>query len=343
MSITSLLIVGGDPEAHAAANAAARLAFPSAEITRVATIAEAGGRKWLPSREMLLLLRPSPGEFQDAVKMHDPRGLPRWPVVAFGEGSPPEGAQTVSPDHWKNGEGARVLAAAAALHELAWDNERLRGDLRTLGGRFNHDLRTPLNCVSTAGDALGKTSANPSSSRAPFAQALHEAVGEISILIERVSFVLKATADPPPLRTVAMKDVVWAALQRLDARRQKLGATIVQPESWPSVEGVAHWLEVIWVNLIANGLAHGGPAPRIELGWVKDSHEFQFTVRDHGAGVPARKRADLFTPFDLLHEFNAPRGFGLPIVHRLVEMQGGRCSYEEPPGGGASFSFFLPA
>jgi len=68
-----------------------------------------------------------------------------------------------------------------------------------------------------------------------------------------------------------------------------------------------------------------------------------FRVRDNGAGVPAGRRSQLFVPFNLLHELNAPRGLGLPIVNRLVELMGGRCFYEAPVGGGACFFFTLPA
>ena len=65
-------------------------------------------------------------------------------------------------------------------------------------------------------------------------------------------------------------------------------------------------------------------------------------MRDHGGGVPPARRARLFTPFDRLHELNAPRGIGLPIALRLVELQGGRCDYVPPADGGACFVFALP-
>jgi signal transduction histidine kinase len=218
----------------------------------------------------------------------------------------------------------------------------LRGDLKTLSRRFSHDMRTPLNCVAMAGEAL---SSPPSGSGAPPAavgQALLGAVAEIASLIERVSFVLKATVDPPPRQALAMGDMVWAALQRLETRTRERGATIVRSDSWPRVDGMASWLEVIWVNLIGNSLKFGGPAPRIELDWIRDSADYLFRVRDHGPGVSPEKRAQLFTPFSSLHELAAPRGLGLPIAHRLVEMQGGRCFYEAPTGGGACFVFTLP-
>lgn len=343
MKTESVLIAGMDTAAFAAAMAAVRTACPSAATVRVAGLAEAVEREWRPRGEILVLLRPSFAELLRATMVRNPRGLPRWPVVAFGEGPAPRLAQVVCPEDWDSGVGARLLPSAVALHELASENELLRGDLQTLGRRVSHDVRTPLASASAAGEALGGSSPEARGSRAALAGALLKSVAEIAALVERVSFVLRATADPPQRQPVIMGEVVWAALQRLKARTEKARATIVEPESWPHIEGRASWLEVIWENIIGNALDHGGPAPQIELGWVRDSAEFLFRVRDRGRGVPVEKRALLFRPFDLLHELDAPRGLGLPIVHRLVEMQGGRCFYESPAGGGACFYFALPA
>jgi len=318
MKIDSVLIAGQDPLARTAALSAAQLAYPLAQVTQVPGLAEAKLAEPLPLREILVLLSPSPREVEMAEQTRDRRGLRRWPVVVFG---PDPGAKP----------GAQSLTEAVLRHQLLRENERLRGDLRTVGRRLNHDLRTPLNCVVNAG-------AEPENSG-----ALQSSVAEIVRMMERVSFVLRATADPPPAQAVAMGDIVTAALDRLEGRRQKQGATIIRPESWPSVEGVPAWLEVIWWNLIGNSLDHGGSATRIVLGWMPTSREYRFWVRDNGPGVSLEKRGRLFEPFDLLHELNSPRGLGLPIVQRLVELQGGRCGYEFPPGGGCTLSFTLPA
>jgi light-regulated signal transduction histidine kinase (bacteriophytochrome) len=343
MNVKSLIVVGNDTEAGASAVSAARAAYPDAKVTQVGGVADAARRGWRPTGEILILLRPTPAEIHEAALVRDSRGLSRWPIVAFGDGPIYESVHVVAPRDWKSDLGAKTLEAAAELHKLRCEYERLRGDLRTLGRRFSHDLRTPLNCVSTASVAVGRMTPETEPSQATLAQTLLGAVAEVGSLIERVSFVLKATADPVPLHPIAMRAVVWSALQRLEVRTKRMGATIIQPDSWPQVLGVAAWLEVVWENLIWNGIVHGGPSPRIELGWVRDSSEFLFRVRDRGPGVPIDKQKGLFTPFNLLHSLDAPRGLGLPIVHRLVDLHGGRCYYENSLGGGACFFFALPA
>jgi signal transduction histidine kinase len=96
------------------------------------------------------------------------------------------------------------------------------------------------------------------------------------------------------------------------------------------------------VGLLDNAIRHTGKAPKIELGWDPSVGGSKFWVRDQGPGILPEKRRFLFYPFHCLHEPNAPKGLGLPIVDRLVRLQGGRCGHEPVNPSGSSFSFTLP-
>ncbi|HZL13619.1 MAG TPA: HAMP domain-containing sensor histidine kinase, partial [Verrucomicrobiae bacterium] len=81
---------------------------------------------------------------------------------------------------------------------------------------------------------------------------------------------------------------------------------------------------------------------RVELGWLAEKNKFRFWAGDNGGAIPPEKIAKLFQPFHSLHEPDAAHGLGLPIVQRLMELQGGDCGYERAAGGGR-FYFTLPA
>jgi signal transduction histidine kinase len=227
--------------------------------------------------------------------------------------------------------------------DLSRENERLRGDLQTIARRFSHDLRTPLGSISTTAEVLKEILDQAAPAEAALATGVISSTDEIAGLIERVSFVLRASAVPAAPERVAMGEVVWGALQRLETRLRRRGAAVIQPAAWPEVRGVPAWLDMIWRTLLENSLAHGGPSPRIELGLTPGADETRFWVRDSGPGVPPAKQALLFQAFERMHELQAARGFGLPIVRRLVELQGGTCGFEMPAAGGAVFFFTLPA
>jgi len=229
-----------------------------------------------------------------------------------------------------NSEGAQPVSPR--------ENARLRGDLLTFARRISHDMRTPLGGIITAGETLREILSENESSVA-VADSLLRAAEDLATLVKRTSFLARATAAPLPKRPVAMQEVVSRVLQQLESRILRRHAAITGPPAWPEIDGVAAWLEIIWWNLLANALQHAGDAPQIAFGWRGEGQAFKFWLSDNGGGVPEKLRPRLFQTFDSLHEDNCAAGLGLPIVQRLVELQGGRCGYEPSPTGGACFFF----
>lgn len=245
-------------------------------------------------------------------------------------------------DPLKTKDGLAEKKAGLEYDELLRENHQLRGDLRTIARRLNHDLQTPLGVVVGTGEALKEMLAQTDPAVISLADLSLNSGKEVSRLIKRACFVLKATADPVPPQPVAMGDAVSAAWHGLESQILAKGAVISQPADWPEVIGVAAWLEIVWWNLLANALQHSGPNPRVELGWRGENGGVRFWVSDHGPGVPAARRDKLFQPFQTMHERDSARGMGLSFVRRLLDLQGGTCGYETGPGGGSCFYFSLP-
>jgi K+-sensing histidine kinase KdpD len=227
------------------------------------------------------------------------------------------------------------------LDLLMQENKRLRGDLLTVARRISHDLRTPLGAIITTSEIVKEVLAENGSSGASLMAPVFDSAEEMTKLIGQVSFVLKATANPIAKERVNMGSVVFRVLQHLERKILQKNVTILEPASWPVVNGVFPWLEVIWGNYLANTLRHG--KDKVELGWREEKKEFRFWVCDNGNGVPKEKCDKLFQPFDSLYEPDATPGLGLSIVQRLVGLQDGRCGYEPRLGGGCCFYFILPA
>jgi signal transduction histidine kinase len=222
----------------------------------------------------------------------------------------------------------------------AGENARLRGDLLTMASRVSHDLRTPLGGIMTATEVLREILAEKNLP-ITLTQSISDSVDDMTHLIKQISIISRATADPLPKGPVRMNEVIAFALQRVESRKLKKNAIIVDSDSWPQVNGVAKWLEEIWWNLLTNSLQHTTDNPRIELSWRKESSRHRFEICDNGGGVPEIIQKCLFRPFHTLHKPEGGKGFGLSIVQRLVELQGGNCGYEPRPGG-SCFFFSLP-
>ena len=335
----TVLIIGVESRLCTLAQNAARLAFEEVSVI----IREAMGELDTSTVDLLVLTNPLDLNRANTTGTLDRSRFHPWPVVALGEGFEASEFEVIPPAEWNERLLARVLRSAVIHHELARENARARGDLRTISRRINHDFRTPLGCIFSAAEALQEILADVVPTEAPMAERILDSVNTLARLIDRVSLLAKATSDPLAKEKLDMGLVFWSAMQRLEGRVLKAGASVQQPKQWPVVDGVAAWLEVVWWNLIANALEHGGSTPTIETGWNSDAREYRFWVRDSGNGVPEEARATLFEPFESMHKLEAGKGLGLAIVERLVKLQGGNCGHFSPPEGGSCFFFTLPA
>jgi C4-dicarboxylate-specific signal transduction histidine kinase len=109
-------------------------------------------------------------------------------------------------------------------------------------------------------------------------------------------------------------------------------------------------VEQILFNLVDNACKYAaGPDKRIELTGQLGSNapRVTLTVRDHGPGIPAARRGNLFLPFSKTVQEaanSAPGlGLGLAISRRLAVDIGGNLREGSHSDGGAVFVVRLPA
>ena len=117
-------------------------------------------------------------------------------------------------------------------------------------------------------------------------------------------------------------------------------------ESLPQVMSDRSMLKQVWVNLLSNAIKYTRQRERAEIhvGGRDLEAEFEFGVRDNGAGFDMRYAKKLFGVFERLHqaeEFEGT-GIGLANVRRIVARHGGRTWAEGKVGEGAVFYFTIP-
>ncbi len=328
-----LVSVADGPEVTTQVAVAGRTAFGEAGVRAVRDSEELLHEPAVTHRQMVVLISPDSGVISAVRSAQDPQQLPRWAVMVLDDPellTSPSGLTRALRDAWKIYEGEREYA-------------RLRGDLKAVARRVNHDLRSPLGGITTTAELIKELLGESNAELASLTDPLFDSAQSMIRLMDRISFMARAVTERPAKAPVVMMEVVWAAEQRLQRALMRKKISIRHPEGWPEISGVASWLEVIWHNLMGNAIEHSAAGTEVQLFWeLAGTRELRFGVRDMGRGVPAAKRGQLFYPFHLLQVPNSPHGLGLPIVQRLVEMQGGAVKCDFPESGGSVFSFTLP-
>jgi signal transduction histidine kinase len=97
-------------------------------------------------------------------------------------------------------------------------------------------------------------------------------------------------------------------------------------------------------HLVDNAIKYAPDGPVVVSAEGQD-RQVRITVRDFGPGIPDDKQNLLFERFQRLDAKDSQSvygyGLGLYLSHRLLEEMGSNLTFEAPPDGGASFSFFL--
>ncbi|HEX5198893.1 MAG TPA: response regulator [Actinoplanes sp.] len=235
---------------------------------------------------------------------------------------------------------ARQLAEtrAALVEELEWRNR----ELEAFSGSVSHDLRGPLQVISSFAEHMLEDEDDPLSPEARRRLGRIQAAAErMADLVESLLILARASRGQLRRESFDLTSIAWQVIGEIQARDSgRKVAFHVQPGMTADAdEGL---VRVILENLVNNAVKFTGKveAPVVEIGASGD----RFYVRDNGAGFPAGKAGELFRPFARLHsadEFPGT-GIGLTTVHRAVERHGGEIWAEGENGSGATFWFTLP-
>ncbi len=199
-----------------------------------------------------------------------------------------------------------------------------------------HQLRTPLAILGAHLDTLGDQAT---------AAALREDVARMSRLVEQLLQVaeLEALTLRPEERAdlSALAVEVAQALAPLAIRRRREVA-VLGAETAVIVHGNRDSLHQALRNLVENAINHTAEGTAVEISVCRQPPGVM--VSDHGPGIPAVDREQLFRRF-WRGDRSGGRGagLGLAIVQRIAAAHGARVSVEEATGGGARFNLVFPA
>ena len=94
----------------------------------------------------------------------------------------------------------------------------------------------------------------------------------------------------------------------------------------------------VWNNLVGNAIKYTPNGGHIRVSLQRQGDTAVFTVADDGIGMSDEVRSHIFDRYYQADSGPHPPGHrpGLPIVHSIVSLCGGRIQVESTPGAGST-------
>jgi two-component system sensor histidine kinase KdpD len=253
----------------------------------------------------------------------------------------------------------QVLAASAALlsvavhsHQLAQQVDRIAEQQaanelrRAILDAVSHDLRTPLSSIKAAVTGLREPGSDLSAQVTDESLALiEEEADRLNALVGNLLDMSRIQAGAVTLACspVGLDEIVPRAVASL--RRRDGPLTVDVPESLPRVHADPVLLERAVANVIDNALAWSPTATPLRVHASTVAGRVELRVTDHGPGISADQRQQLFEPFRRLGDRSrgAGLGLGLAVAKGFVDAMDGRLVLEDTPGGGLTVAISLKA
>ncbi|ANN65810.1 ATP-binding protein [Bordetella bronchialis] len=223
--------------------------------------------------------------------------------------------------------GERFNAMLDALQE----SESVR---RTLLAGLPHDLKAPLSRMWLRIEM---------SDDAALTEGLRKDLRDMQYMVDQFIGFVRGT-DPAGYRYAPVPLGEWLA-ERVQGW-QGAGSPVtlrIDSDQPMTVQGDAVALARLLDNLVANALHHG--APPIEVSLAEQDGKAVLSVSDHGAGIPADRRAEALRPFARLDDARTRTGnvgLGLALADAIARAHGGSLTLGTAPGGGLCVEITLP-
>jgi two-component system sensor histidine kinase HydH len=204
-----------------------------------------------------------------------------------------------------------------------------------------HDLKTPLIAIGGMSRLVSK---NLEGDKSSCQEKLNMIVEETNRMENMVKEMLDFSR---PLELEQSKEsihkVVSQCLLILSelTRKRKVKVQNLCLQDLPLISFDPERIKQVFINLLVNAIEASPEGETVSVRCYKKRRNLIIDVSDHGCGIPAGKKKDIFYPFFTTKKDGT--GLGLPIAKKIVEAHQGYLEVLENPKIGVTFRVIIPA
>jgi signal transduction histidine kinase/CheY-like chemotaxis protein len=213
-----------------------------------------------------------------------------------------------------------------------------------------HELRNPLAPIRNASELLARTLPADSQSQNVVGLVKRQ-VTHLTRLVDDLLDVSRITQGRIELQRspIELSSVIEQALESVEPlmREKRHKVRVSSRFDDLHVDGDSARLVQCVANILTNSAKYTDPDGEIQIDSHREGEEAVICISDNGVGISQELLPQIFELFvqsdRTLDRSQGGLGIGLSVVHRLVEMHGGRVTARSPgPGLGSLFEIRLP-
>ncbi|HUW28444.1 MAG TPA: PAS domain S-box protein [Sulfuriferula sp.] len=210
---------------------------------------------------------------------------------------------------------------------------------------MSHELRTPLNAILGFAQLLEVGSPPPTAAQIV---KLHQIIKAGWYLLELINQILdlaviesgKLSLSREPVSLIDVMSECQAMIEP-QAQQRDIHLNFLPFDNTWFANADRTRVKQVLINLLSNAIKYNREHGTVEVKCTASTPErIRISIKDSGAGLPPKKLAQLFQPFNRLGQETGSEegtGIGLVVTKRLVEMMGGTIGVESTVGVGSEF------
>jgi len=220
-------------------------------------------------------------------------------------------------------------------------SDRVRGALLSA---LSHDLRRPLAAAAAAVGGLKTAGAQMDhTDREELLDTADESLAALSALVTDLLDVSRLQAGSLAIADIPTDPAgaIAAALDELDLGPRDVTLALNHGNALGHADPVL--LQRAIVNLLTNAHRYNPIGTPVHVSTSTFAGALEIRIVDHGPGIPAEKRDDMFLPFQRLGDTDNTTGLGLGLAlsRGFVEAMHGTLAPEDTPAGGLTMVISL--
>lgn len=244
----------------------------------------------------------------------------------------------------------RIMGAIEIFRDVTKEREldKAKDEFLSLA---SHQLRTPLTAKRWDLEVLmgGYAAKKLDSKQYDIASKINDSNNRMIKLVNELLNVSRAESGRLAVSpestdmTTLIHSVVEEVMPQLTASQQKV--TIDLPKL-PHISVDPILIRQVFLNLLTNASKYSPASTEITVKANSTHEQLEFTVTDHGYGIPASEQSKIFTKFfradNIRTKDTDGNGLGLYLVQSIIKVSGGKIWFKSQQGSGTTFYVSLP-